>query len=965
VRKYRLAGVLALVLAAAVATVALGVGRSSTPTAKQQGAARVLKGALAPGRIDKVEKGRESAREILNGPEQEAYSDRAYPLSTVRFAQTQAAEKAAEKVESRGPGHPKRWKSVGPDTLDVDTLGTQTFGPPTQWSGRVTAMAVAPSCNAHNCRLYVAAAGGGIWLANNALARHPAWQQISDGGIPTNSIGSMLIDPTDPSGRTIYVGTGEPNGSSDSEAGLGLYKSTDAGNHWSLVGGSLAVAKDRAIGAIAIDPGNRNHILIGTAVARHGLSSQSGGRYTPPGAPPVGLYSSSNGGASFTPALIRAQDPVVPGSATGGDFFRGGVTDIQYDPLNPNRLFLAMNGYGLSRSNDNGVTWESIFDSNPEYEDDPLGTRFDFDAVALPNGKTRIYLGGGSQIFNDADPPELIDASRLWRVDDASLPAAALTTGGTNSGWTSLSSSVNGTPGFASYDFCRGQCWYDQFVVSMPGRPNTVLFGGVFQYEESPLYGGPDRSNGRAVMLSTDAGEHFTDMTSDARNSSSGLLFSAETIHPDQHAIAFVPSNPDIMFVGNDGGVSRTDGTYTNDSDRCNSRGLNAVDLAECRAWLSKIPTRIFVMNEGLGTLQFQSLSVNANNPLRDVMGGTQDNGTLIYSGSPTWFLPVTGDGGDSGIDPTDANKRFHTYTNTFIDVNFRGVDPATWLWVGDTMFFAGLNGEQSAFYAPVRQDPVRGGQIFAGMQFVWRTQDTGGDQAFLEAHCNTTGVFGTSDLLFSGKCGDFARIGGATGDLVGPSWGADKGGSYTVAIERALDANTLWVGTRRGRVFVSKNASAANPDDVTYDRIDSAATPTRLPSGIAVDPNNPNHAYITFSGYNAYALAAGQATGHVFEINYNPGTHTATWTKLDKNLGDEPITDVVYDAATGDLYISTDFGVNRLAAGSSSWVPAAGGLPEVAVYGLNIADTKNGGRVIYAATHGRGAYRLKLGKVH
>jgi hypothetical protein len=960
-RKYRLAGGLALVLAAVIVTVAFGVGRSSRTAKAEHQAAQVLKGTLAPGRIDKVEKGRESGREILNGPEQEAYSDRAYPFKTISFARTEAAENAAEKIESRGPGHPKRWRSIGPDTLNVDTLGTQTFGPPTQWSGRLTAMAVAPSCNERHCRLYVAAAGGGIWVADNAVARHPGWRQISDGEIPTNSIGSMLIDPTDPSGRTIYVGTGEPNGSSDSEAGLGLYRSTDAGNHWSLVPGSLAVAKDRAIGAIAIDPSNRNHILIGTAVARHGLSSQSGGRYTPPGAPPVGLYSSTNGGASFSPALIRAQDPVDPGSASGNDFFRGGVTDLQYDPLNANRVFLAMNGYGLSRSNDNGATWESIFDSNPEYTQDTLGARFDFQAVALPNGKTRIYLGGGSQIFN-ADFTAVIDASRLWRVDDASVPAASLTTGGTNSGWTSLTSSNPTSPGFASYDFCRGQCWYDQFVVSMPGRPNTVLFGGVYQYEESPLYAGPDRSNGRAVMLSTDAGEHFTDMTSDARNSSAGLLFSAETIHPDQHAIAFVPTNPDIMFVGNDGGVSRTDGTYTNDSDRCNTRGLNANDLAQCRAWLSRIPTRIFVMNEGLSTLQFQSLSVNANNPLRDVMGGTQDNGTLVYSGSPTWFLPVTGDGGDSGIDPTAPNKRFHTYTSTQIDVNFHGATPETWLWVGDTMFFSG---EASAFYAPVRQDPVRGGQIFAGMQHVWRTQDTGGDQAFLEAHCNTTGVFGTSDQLFTGNCGDFAPIGGAAGDLTGTTWGADKAGHYLVAIERANDQNTMWVGTRRGRIFISQNASAANPADVTYTRIDTAATPTRVPSGMAIDPNNPNHAYITYSGYNAYALAAGQAPGHVFEVTYNPATHTATWTNLDRNLGDEPITDVVYDAATGDLYISTDFGVNRLAAGSSSWVPAAKGLPEVAVYGLNIATTKHGGRVIYAATHGRGAYRLKLGKVH
>ena len=40
-------------------------------------------------------------------------------------------------------------------------------------------------------------------------------------------------------------------------------------------------------------------------------------------------------------------------------------------------------------------------------------------------------------------------------------------------------------------------------------------------------------------------------------------------------------------------------------------------------------------------------------------------------------------------------------------------------------------------------------------MEHVWRTNDNGGDQAFLEAHCNTTVLFGTSDQAFTGPCGD------------------------------------------------------------------------------------------------------------------------------------------------------------------------------------------------------------------
>ena len=144
----------------------------------------------------------------------------------------------------------------------------------------------------------------------------------------------------------------------------------------------------------------------------------------------------------------------------------------------------------------------------------------------------------------------------------------------------------------------------------------------------------------------------------------------------------------------------------------------------------------------------------------------------------------------------------------------------------------------------------------------------------------------------------------------------------------------------------------------MTFYRIDTAATPTRFVSGIAVDPANPNHAYVSFSGYDAYAIASGTTTGKVFEVTYNPTTHTATWTNRDYNLGDQPITDIALDAHSGDLFVSTDFGVNTLRAGATQWVPAAGSLPPVAVYGLTI-DSK--ARMLYAATHGRGAWRLDL----
>jgi len=79
----------------------------------------------------------------------------------------------------------------------------------------------------------------------------------------------------------------------------------------------------------------------------------------------------------------------------------------------------------------------------------------------------------------------------------------------------------------------------------------------------------------------------------------------------------------------------------------------------------------------------------------------------------------------------------------------------------------------------------------------------------------------------------------------------------------------------------------------------------------------------------------------------------------LDYNLGDQPITDIALDANTRDLFVSTDFGVNILRASNTAWVPAAGRLPPVPVYGLTIDSNA---RLLYAATHGRGAWKLDLG---
>jgi hypothetical protein len=169
-----------------------------------------------------------------------------------------------------------------------------------------------------------------------------------------------------------------------------------------------------------------------------------------------------------------------------------------------------------------------------------------------------------------------------------------------------------------------------------------------------------------------------------------------------------------------------------------------------------------------------------------------------------------------------------------------------------------------------------------------------------------------------------------------------------------AQGTGTLWAATSTGRLFVSANANDA-ASSVVWNRVDAGSpAPNRFVSSIYVDGTNANRAYVSFSGYNVNTPAQ---PGHVFEVTWTGGG-TAAWADRSYNLPDFPITSVVRDDATGDLYASSDFGVMKLPSGSTTWVAAGTGMPMVEVAGLTISASA---RVLYAATHGRSAWELLL----
>ena len=888
-----------------------------------------------------------------------AYPKKDVPLSSLKAARAAfktARARALHGVPSANGNHPA-WQQVGPETAlyqftpyrDAHSYVPQEYAA----AGRTTDLAIDPNCGrtpAHGrhgakCRMWITPAGGGVWRTNNALAPNPNWKYLG-GSFGINAAGTISIDPNDPSSNTLWVGTGEGNTcGSGCVAGVGLYKSTDGGDHWSGPYGTSAF-NARGVGTIRVKPGDPNTIYAGSAFAVRGHSSVCcyGGisqyRALIPGAPQWGLYRSTNGGATWTMIHAGSTSPSDCGTDIAAIANNAtpctprGVRDIEIDPSDPDTLYAASYARGVWRSTDSGDTWTQI---KPSLNATIGTTRPDIAVTRLPDGKTRMYVGEGHT--------SAVEYSRLYRSDDVATGAPV---------FTQLTSDDPSTPAWHTFNFCTGQCWYDNFVYTPPGQPDVVYLGGSYQYDEDGT-NGPYVANHRAVLRSTDAGMNFTDMTMDSTD-----VDHPNGMHPDQHRLVTNPRNPSQFFEASDGGIIRSSGQFADRSSDCDSRGLAEPYLSRCHELLSAIPTRLESMNRGLGTIQFQSLSVSPFDS-GELQGGTQDNGTWEnYGSTHTWLQTFWGDGGQSGFDAANPHFRFHTFFDASPDVNFSDGAITDWNWIADPIYGTG-----NQFYVAIISDPVVPRTMYAGAgtatsggNTVVRTKTHGMGTmtlAELRQHCNEL----TGD--FAVPCGDWVELGPTA--LTAAGWG-DRSGGAMAAVERATtDTSTLWAATTNGRVFITDNADADPAGDVTFVRLDSLATnaPGRYVTGIFIDPDNENHAWISYSGFTAATPAT---PGHIFSVTYNPGNGTATWTSLDGSLGDLPLTDVVQDDPSGDLYVSSDFGVLKRS-GNGPWTAAAPGMPNVEVAGLTYVPGEGHGhhadRIVYAASHGLGAWKLQL----
>ncbi|MEM6675059.1 MAG: hypothetical protein AAF726_19575 [Planctomycetota bacterium] len=113
----------------------------------------------------------------------------------------------------RSPYNDLRWQFVGPTNI----------------SGRVTDVAVTTPRGA-TYTIYVAGASSGVWKSVNEGV---SWECVFDEA-PSMSVGDVTLDPSDQ--ETVWVGTGEANIFRSSMAGSGVYRSRDGGATWEHLG---------------------------------------------------------------------------------------------------------------------------------------------------------------------------------------------------------------------------------------------------------------------------------------------------------------------------------------------------------------------------------------------------------------------------------------------------------------------------------------------------------------------------------------------------------------------------------------------------------------------------------------------------------------------------------------------------------------------------------------------------------
>ena len=418
---------------------------------------------------------------------------RAYPNEEIPDGARVKAYKQMEQMmyEKNSPSlmlaQQPEWKNIGPFSI----------------GGRIKSIVCHPTIDG---TVYIGAAAGGVWKTTNFGAD---WAPLFDfeNGIAFGSLGMDMNNP-----NIIYAGTGEAVMGGYSYMGAGMYKTTDGGLTWKIVGLPFVGAFSK----VFVHPLNSNLIYAG-AVKRG-----------------KGFYKSTDAGETWQKML----------DAT--------VSDVSININNENEVIIGVTGVGTMYTSDGGNNWEDR-------------------STGFETGVGRVSVQ-----FAPSNPDIVYALAEIMGIG------------------TIYKSTNRGKGWVISYkgqeSFFNGQGFYDNFISVFPTNPNVVIAGGI------------------DIFRTINGGGTWSNVTNG---------YSGGSVHVDQHHACFNPLNPNQIYLGNDGGMYRS-----------NDAGQNWTEI-----------------NNNLQVTQFYSLAIDKSKE-NLTYGGTQDNGTLGNNAlQSNWQLLFGGDG--------------------------------------------------------------------------------------------------------------------------------------------------------------------------------------------------------------------------------------------------------------------------------------------------------------------------------